>query len=152
MMWSLPISKNIASTLRAWRSEIIQNRLASFDEVVFKDFIPAANYGSLAVSDYQVFRARYRVLGKMLFFSIDISATLAAPLSNSYTIFLPLTAAGTVDVIQGGQGFSDNGGASQGCLWQIYGTTNQLVIYRNSLANYTAGSTRARINGFIEID
>jgi len=153
--WSLPINKNIAGTLRAWRSEIISNFLVSENVFAFGDFDPQINWNGMAATGVIVYRARRLRIFNLMLFSVDIAATLAAPFTNVVTINIPgaalLAATAGAEDFQGGAGLIDNAGAGEGSLWQIRGGESNLFIYRAAIANFTAGVMRARINGFIEV-
>ena len=155
MKWSLPINKNIAGTLRAWRSEIISNFLVSENVFAFGDFDPQINWNGMAATGVIVYRARRLRIFNLMLFSVDIAATLAAPFTNVVTINLPgtalLAAVEGAEDFQGGAGLSNNAGVGEGCLWQIKANESSLFVYRPTINNYTAGLMRARINGFIEV-
>lgn len=152
MKFSLPINKNIAGTLRAWRSEFVGGRLISLNDLAFNDFDPATNFGTMAATDYTVNQARYLTVGTLMFFTFDIQATLAATFGTQIIVSLPNAARGDVGRYQAAAGIGQNGGAGEGCIAQINGGSTGLGIYRPAVAAYSAGAWRARINGFIEID
>lgn len=152
MKFSLPINLNIAGTLRAWRSEFVGGRIVSLDDIKFKDFEPATTFGAMAATDYIVNQSRYCIVSSLLFFTFDIQATLAATFGPEIVVRLPATAAGATGKYQAMGGAGQNGGAGEAVFCQVQGGSTSLGIYRPALANYSAGSWRAFVNGFIEID
>lgn len=114
----------------------------------FGDFDPQVNWNGMAASNVSILRARYLKIFNMLWFSLDLSATLAATFTTSFSIIMPATA-GSVG-LQSFAGIGQNGGSNEGCVAEIQAGTNILNIYRIGFGNYSAGSTRQRINGFME--
>lgn len=122
------------------------------DNFSFGDFNPQLNYGGMTVTSPLIYRARYLKIFKIMWFSIDVTATLAAPFTFQIVATLPATTAGDSSSYQGFCGVGQNTGAGEIILSQTLGTTNSLFIYRgNATPNFTAGVWRARINGFIEV-
>lgn len=154
MKFSLPINKNIAGTLRAWRSEFVSGMLLSVSDFFFKDFEPATNFGTMTVTNYTVNRARYFSLWKFCWFSIDIRATLAAPLGTTVVVSLPVSAPPikTLAEVQGAGAYMFNAGVAETGTWSISGGQNAINIHRPGTAAFTAGSFIVIANGFIEID
>lgn len=120
------------------------------DDFSFGDFNPNTNFSTMTATAYVCNRARYVKIGKFMFFSIDIQATLAAVFTSAVRITLPYTVAGESTSFQGVAGFGQNGGTGEACVAQVAGGASDMFIYRYNNANYTAGAWRARINGFME--
>jgi hypothetical protein len=141
-----------------WRSTVtvafsILRRISfiTLPDFQFGDFDPATNFSTMAATAYEVKRARFLRINKFLWFSIDLRATLAAVFVQAITITLPATAAGDSTTAQGVSGIGENAGAGEGSLGIIVGETSTLQIYRPSIAAYSAGNWKSRINGFIEV-
>lgn len=116
---------------------------------------PNINFNGMAVTNLVIRRARYIKIMNMLWFSLDFSATLAAPLGNVITTSLPFVSPNTnpsLNQLQGGGIMTNSGGGSfeAGFWWNSsgFGDAN---FSRTASANWGAGAARVICNGFIEV-
>ena len=117
----------------------------------FEDFDPQTNYLGMTVTNYIVNRARYLKIFGLAWFSLDISATVAAPLANSVTITLPVTCAGDIGNKQGAGALLRLVGGDETGYWITDSQVNLITFRRSTAINYAAGVLRIISNGFFEV-
>jgi len=148
---NLPIGSGWKSTLQAAFQTLRRVKFIIEENFSFGDFDPQVNWNGMTVSAVNIRKARYLKLFKLFFVSVDIQATLAAPLTLNVTITIPETIYGTSTEYQSGAGSGNSGGPAVTLVWQAQGTTDKILIYRYDFANYGAGVFRGVFNGFLEI-
>lgn len=148
---NLKIGRDWRSTLNLAFSVLRRIVFLTPDDFSFGDFDPQTNFNGMAGTVYTVNKARYLKIFKMLWFSIDISATLAAVFTTNITVTMPATANGGTGGYQGFVGVGENAGVGELSAAQIQNGTNLLNIYRQAFGAYTAGTWHSRINGFMEV-
>lgn len=82
----------ISTWQQSLRSAFMQLRGINFatdESFVFTDFDPKCDYYGMTTSNISINTARYLKLNKLLFISIDIAVTLAAPMALQFSIELP---------------------------------------------------------------
>ena len=139
-------------TLTIFFSKIRRVSFVVEDTFSFGDFNPQVNWNGMTATVVSVNRARYLKIWKFFWFSIDISATLAAPFTTSVILTIPHTAyqsspAGAHITA----GLLQNAGAYEVGTCQVAGGSDQMTIFRTALGAYTAGAFLFRANGFIEV-
>lgn len=150
---------NIASGWRTTVGNAFQTlRRVSFvieDTFSFGDFDPQINWKGMAATAVVVRRARYLRIFNFLLFSLDISATLAAPFATEVQVTLPdsKTTYGTQNnnEAQGGAYNGSNAGVGETNPWNSNSGWSYLSLQRVNGAAYTAGAFRAILNGFLEV-
>lgn len=146
--------------LSDWRSSLnvafsTLRRIPFLTEPVFQmgDFNPQTNFNGMTVTNYRVYRARYLKIYKFLWFSFEITATLAAPFAANVMITIPGTGYDPEQTFAGQSGGAQirNAGAYETGTWLLVGRTNVLQLNRPGWANFTAGASVFRANGFVEV-
>jgi hypothetical protein len=152
------------ATLRDWRKTFDVmfsqlRRVPFLTEEVFSwgTFDPKVNWNGMTITTPLIYRSRFLKIWKFLWFSVDFSGTLAAPLTTNIFIEIPGTApltegAATTVSYQTSGYMSQNAGAAQEVgFWYFSSGTNQIRFTRPGFAAYTAGLARVSANGFVEI-
>lgn len=118
----------------------------------FGDFDPQIDWNGMTVTDVIIYRARYLKIWKLLFLSIDLKGTLAAPLADKYYLTLPPgnIIAGDRTVLQLIVSVSNTNNGEIGLI-KLFGEQNKMECYRPLYAAYVAGAMRMRAQGFIEV-
>jgi hypothetical protein len=121
-------------------------------DFTWRDFNPNTNFGGMAVTGYEAVEARYMILGKLLFFSVDLRATLAAPFTNYVKFTIPEGKTAKGPKGQGAGAVVWNAGSLTPGHWGAgsNGSTIDFAI-TPGYANYGAGLWIGIANGFIEI-
>lgn len=144
--------------LKDWRGSLnvafsILRRVAFVieDTFSFGDFNPQTNWQGMTVTNYQVYRARYLKIFKMMWVSLDIRGTVAAPLTTNVSVILPATGGGGEDSSQQSSAnrLVDNSVNEVGFSALAKGS-NEMYFYRAPIANFTAGPAIITFNGFLE--
>lgn len=145
------------SVLRDWKTTLTvafqQLRRIPFiieDTFQFGDFDPQTNFNGMTISNYVLYGARYLKIKNLLWFHYDMTVTLAAPLAASIKIIIPGTAS-TEYGIQSGYAQIDNAVTGESDGWYLLPGTNEIVIFRTGVVNYTAVATRIKLNGWVEV-
>ena len=149
------------AVLPTWKSAISvafqqlrRVRFAVDSTFEWSDFDPQVDYDGAAHTAQVILASRYLLVNKILFFSLDIQATLAAPLSTRVRVTLPRnkTAGGTSSALQCGGTVGVDGGATvEVGSWQIIAGESHLDFRRPGNIAFTAGFFRGIANGFIEV-
>lgn len=125
------------------------------DTFTFGDFDPQLDFQGMTVTNLRVRRARFLKIWSFFWFSIDFSATLAAPLNTTIRITIPYT---TKSSGNPSLSFNQGGGAvvvdSVGAdgFWLSGSDTNIIAVFKDNTAIYGAGGARVSLNGFLEIN
>ena len=142
----------------SWRSAITlitsqlrKIKFADDQSFTWLDFNPQTNFSGMTVTDYKVTRCRYLLLNKLIFLSVDLEATLAAPLANVISVEFPGTVAGDLGSLQTGGVNIRNAGAIEIAGWQGNGQASYISFVRAAAANFSAGAVRIMMNGFLEV-
>ena len=143
--WKSTISKAFQQLRRV--KFVVENTFS------FGDFDPQTNFSGMTVTNYRVYRARYLKIFGMLWFSFEITATLAAPLAANVYIIIPGTGPDPDATSAGQSGGAQirNAGVYETGTWLLVGNTNQLQMNRPAWAAFTAGAAVFRANGFVEV-
>ena len=147
------VLRNWNSTLTVAFAQLRRTAFAVENTFTFSSFDPQINWLGMTATAVALSKCRYCKIGKLLYLSIDIQSTLAAPFNNDVAISLPenSTAYGaSTDLQAGGVGLV-NAGVNETGIWRIFGGTNFLSFRRTAAGNYTAGAFRATGNFFIEV-
>lgn len=120
------------------------------DDYEMVDFDPQFDGNGMTVSAFSVPRCRKMLIGKMLWISLDIRATLAAPFATSIKITIPNTATGTA--AQQGATSMANAGVAETGHYAIDGGKNVISFLRGAFGAYTAGAAQWNLNAFIEVE
>lgn len=149
------------SILSTWKSTLAvafqgfrKPKFATEDTFEFIDFDPQVNFNGMTVTN-PVIMSRYLKLKNLLFFSIEIYATLAAPFAAVITITIPGTLATSSSSLpitraQSGGCLTQNGLPLESGIWYGNANSNQINLVRTAGA-YGAGTGRVNANGFVEI-
>jgi hypothetical protein len=124
------------------------------DTFSFGDFDPQTNWNGMTVTGYQVYRARYLKIYKLLWLSIDIRATLAAPFAGSVDVTIPYVIKGSDEVSGAQQSLFvriSNASTNEPGMCVAVANTNILTFFRIPIAAFTAGSAILTYNGFLEV-
>jgi len=157
---NLIIAKSWQQTLKSAFTQLRKWKFLVEDSFSFGDFTPhpitAATplnfyFSSMTVTNYVLYRARYLKIFGLLLFSVDFSATLAAPLGNTIKIVLPATLAGASNYAQCGFANINNTTATEPGTWAGAGGNSTIDVYKIAVANYSAAATNIRVNGFVEV-
>ena len=140
----LAIISTWQQTLRSAFMQLRRVNFATDNTFVFNEFDPQCDYYGMTTSAIDIRRAQYCKVNKLLFLSLDIAVTLAAPMALFFSIKLPIncTAAGATT---SSQVFiiSNNGVAG---LATIMGGANEVFF---SVPG--AGARTITGNGFLEV-
>lgn len=153
---NLKVQKDWRGTLNLAFSVLRRIAFLTPEDFSFGTFDPQTDFAGMAVTNYRVYRTRYLKIFNFLWFSVDMSATLAAPLTNVVYVTIPATASldnATVVGTSGqavGAAIGNAGGLETGTA-QISNGSNRLQFLRATVNNYTAGSASFRANGFLEV-
>lgn len=148
---NLPIGSAWKSTLNLAFQTLRRIKFVVAETFSFGDFDPQINWNGMAVSAVNIRRAKYLKIYKLLFFSVDFTGVVAAPLNNSVIVTLPATVAGNSGDAQSAGCSGNDAGAAVALVWQASALTTNLYVYRYNFVNYTAGVFRGIFNGFVEV-
>lgn len=151
---NLNASANSLATLRTTFQKLRKIPFAIESTFEFQVFDPKVNWGGMTITTIALSRAKYIRLNKLLLFSFDIQATLAAPLANIVKITLPelCVGAGLSSSVQACAAEMANAGAGATGTWTVYGGSNTIDLQITSGAAFGAGLFRGSANGFIEVN
>ena len=142
---------NVKETIRIAFTQLRRVRFLVEESFEFGDFDPKTNFNGMVSTAYVIARARYLKIYKFLWFSVDITSTLAAPFTSVINITIPYTAAGSQYTEgQAGGALINNNSARESGYWVIHGNTNEIIFVRSGAA-FSAGIDGFSANGFIEI-
>ena len=152
---NLKILADWRETFTSAFQELRRFPFATQNTFAWSNFNPQTNWRGMTTTLITISRTRYMLVNKILYFSLDISATLAAPLTNSVLITLPesLLAPGqaiTPNAQAGATALLDGGILYTG-KWILYDGLNVIALQSATGANFAAGSFRCVTNGFIEV-
>lgn len=117
----------------------------------FGDFDPQINWSGMTVTNVEVNRCRYLKINKFIWFSIDIRATLAAPLAAIVSVDIPTGATALGPQVQGAGALFLNGGTGEIGSWSTIADRGFVYAQRADFTNFSAGSWVFVANGFIEV-
>lgn len=149
------------SILSTWKSTLAiafqgfrKPKFATEDTFEFIDFDPQVNFGGMTTTN-PIIMAKYLKLKNLLLFSVDISATLAAPFVAYFVIKIPGTLANSTtplpfNRIQSGGCLTQNGLPLEAGIWYGNANANEITLVRSAGA-FAAGVGRIMANGFVEI-
>ncbi len=153
---NLPITSGWKSTLALAFQLLRRIKFIIEEDWSFGSFDPQIDYNGMTTTNNRTVHCRYLKIGKMLFLSLNIQCTLAAPLASSIFMTLPsgCVAANYDDSTNGYQGgpvyLAVNGIAEVGYFF-ILQNTSLITFKRPTAAAYLAGTFQVRENFFIEI-
>lgn len=147
---NLPINSGWKSTIQNAFQVLRRIKFIVEDDFTFTDFDPQTDFSGMTVTNYLVNRARGIKIGSIFYFSINISATVAAPLASIIRVTLPYTAFSSGDQFGASQNL--NAGTSEVGFYIIANGLNGLSFARPGYANFGAGATQVAANGFIEVN
>lgn len=151
---NLKITDEWLQSLKAAFGLLRRQMFAVKDSFTFTDFNPTVDFKGMTATAVNIRRSRYLSLNGLLFFQIDIAATLALPFTFEVQVSLPngFTAnlTNSSDLQAGGASIT-NAGTLEAGRWVIAGNTNVISLQRSAGGNYAAGAFRCTANGFIEV-
>lgn len=139
------------STLKVFFQQLNKIKFVIEDTFSFGDFDPQVDWGGMTTTLVTMRRARYLKIWKLLWVSIHVDGTVAAPLTNVIKIAVPATGAGDTSSVQGYIWRLANAGTVEAASLSFNAGSNLLQLFRLSGANYTAGTVSIRFNGFFEV-
>jgi len=151
------VLKNWQQTVTVAFQQLRRIKFVVRETFSFGNYDPQVNWQGMTVSGVTVNRARYLKLYKIIFLSIDFTATLAAPLTNFITVVIPEginapAAENGAIHLQGGAALVQDNGVTETGTYQIVGGSNLINFFRSATANFNVGVARVTLNTFIEIE
>jgi hypothetical protein len=140
------------STFKVFFQQLNKIRFVVEDTFSFGDFDPQIDYDGMTTSAITIYRTRYLKIYKLLWVSIHIDVTLAAPFSSVIRVRIPATAT-TVGGTLSRQGYIfrlQNAGVVEAGALSLNAGADLLQFFRLT-GNYTAGAANIRFNGFFEV-
>lgn len=124
----------------------------------FENFEPIFNWNGMTASSLTVYSSRLLKIRSVVWVSIQLNVTLAAPLTVYYTFSIPYTVrnpdrTGASVLAQGLSGNANNVGTLEAALVYGRGGGNMIEVYRPGAAvAYGAGVHALRANFFVEVE
>lgn len=150
---NLTVGKDWRSTLNAAFSILRRILFLTPKDFEFGNFDPQINWRGMTATGVFVRRARYLKIGKLLFVSFWIQATLGGALTTSIYVIPPGTGPTNPDTnaTQGGLTYIFDNALNATGKWFFYTNFNIIEISRLDSASFTAGTTIFTLNTFLEI-
>jgi hypothetical protein len=153
---NLPISSGWKSTLSNAFQTLRRVKFIIESDFTWRDFDPQFSANGMTVTNYVVLRSRYFKIQNLMWISVNLTATLAAPLNPYIQIVIPGVASAlnnstSTTPTQGGSCCLQNAGLEYVGRWRLQALTSILGVTLAPVANFTAGNTEILINAVLEV-